>query len=549
MNRSRSLVVVSALLVAVGTARAEPATRRAPAATDTRVLDVNRLRWRVGADGSFPWSPGDWRAGLEYRSGGTHPIAFASGLWLGASLWDGWGVALAEYVSEFTPGTRFVGAATDPAAALVYKVAPWRGNPDDTAHVEREAPELDADPSLDPLAHHSWSEYMRGAVPFGAPWRVHRLPDLRTGAPGDSVDVPGPDVLGDGMLWCVYHDFDAARHTSPAGGTRPMRVEVRQTVFAFARPGPLAGTAFVRWDLRNFSGAPMTDLCVGLWSDPDIGSDLHDDLTGCDTTRALVYAYNGGAAPDPAFGAAEPALGMDFLEVPFSPFRFPPGGFAAFSEYPNGADPADSVQTQNVMYGRHPDGTPWLAPGGAPSRFPYSGDPVAGTGWLDAQPSNVKTLATASVPLVLHDDTLRVWAAVIVAQGASPLASVAILRCADDDVQAAFDAGFAEPLPAPRACATSLPDPAEPVFALTRVWPNPSAGGWRLALTLPTSGAAHVDVLDLAGRRVHARDLPWLGPGPHAVELAPGARLRPGLYFARVRFGHAERTARFVALP
>ncbi len=201
------------------------------------------------------------------------------------------------------------------------------------------------------------------------------------------------------------------------------------------------------------------------------------------------------------------------------------------------------------MYGRHPDGTPWLAPGGAESRFPYSGDPVAGTGWLDAQPSNVKTLATASVPLVLHDDTLRVWAAVIVAQGATPLASVDILRCADDDVQAAFDAGFAAPLPAPRACATSLPDAAEATLAVSAAWPNPAAAGWRVALTLPEGGVARVDVFDLAGRRVRSHELPWLGPGPHAVELAPGGALRAGLYFARVRCGGATRTVRFVALP
>src|SRR5207249_2374462 len=112
----------------------------------------------------------------------------------------------------------------------------------DTAHVERSV-----DYPEDPLVHHSWSEYIAGAKPYGAPTRFYRLPNTATPAPDDSVDVEGPDVLGDQMLWCVYNDADANAHTNPAGSTNPLGVEIQQTTFAFNRTGALGNTVFLKY--------------------------------------------------------------------------------------------------------------------------------------------------------------------------------------------------------------------------------------------------------------------------------------------------------------
>ena len=88
-------------------------------------------------------------------------------------------VTVAEYSSEYGPGPILPGGAPDDPDRpehVVYKVVRFTGNPNDTAHVDR-AP---GDPSIDPLDHHSWSEYMHGAAPYGAPWRLYRLPDTST---------------------------------------------------------------------------------------------------------------------------------------------------------------------------------------------------------------------------------------------------------------------------------------------------------------------------------------------------------------------------------
>src|SRR5262249_26457115 len=150
-----------------------------------------------------------------------------------------------EYDQEYRPG-RVVGGVADPPGdprLIVYKVLPWKGVPADTDHVEN--PYASADRGEDPLVHHSWSEYMNGAVPFGAPhktWMINGTP------------VEGPDVIGDQMLWCVYNDLDPDAHTNEAGSTAPLGIQIEQTTFAFDRKGPLGDAVFIKYKVKNVGG-------------------------------------------------------------------------------------------------------------------------------------------------------------------------------------------------------------------------------------------------------------------------------------------------------
>ena len=69
-------------------------------------------------------------------------------------------------------------------------------------------------------------------------------------------------------------------------------------------------------------------------------------------------------------------------------------------------------------------------------------------------------------------------------------------------------------------------------------------GTFRARFSLPRSGEAALELIDLQGRRVIARALGRLPAGPHAAEcLAVPARLANGLYWLRLRQGD-ETTAR-----
>src|SRR5205814_325258 len=62
----------------------------------------------------------------------------------------------------------------------------------------------------------------------------------------------------------------------------------------------------------------------------------------------------------------------------------------------------------------------------------------------------------------------------------------------------------------------------------------PTPGGFDVQLTLAGRAPAWIALVDVAGRSVLRRDLSDLGPGSHAVKLAPPAGTRPGLYWLRL---------------
>ncbi len=91
---------------------------------------------------------------------------------------------------------------------------------------------------------------------------------------------------------------------------------------------------------------------------------------------------------------------------------------------------------------------------------------------------------------------------------------------------------------------------ATPVaLALEPPHPNPAVGG-RLSVwfALPGGAPARLELLDVSGRRVAAREVGGLGAGRHAVELGAGRALAPGLYLIRLTQGPAVRVARVALL-
>lgn len=96
---------------------------------------------------------------------------------------------------------------------------------------------------------------------------------------------------------------------------------------------------------------------------------------------------------------------------------------------------------------------------------------------------------------------------------------------------------------------TDAPGPAPLVFALERPWPNPALGGrLNVRFTLPDASAARLELLDVTGRAVAARDVGALGAGEHALDLTENRRLAPGLYFVRLTQGAKRMAARVTVL-
>ncbi len=78
--------------------------------------------------------------------------------------------------------------------------------------------------------------------------------------------------------------------------------------------------------------------------------------------------------------------------------------------------------------------------------------------------------------------------------------------------------------------------------------PNPApAAKLALAFSLRTSASATLELYDVTGRRVVAREVGALGPGRHVLDLAD-QHLLGGVYLARLTQGGEQRQARIVVL-
>jgi hypothetical protein len=384
---------------------------------NTTRIDANNVDMFVTNHGSFALDLTTGGAGLFYPKGTPKTAVYAAGLWIGAKVNGETRVAIGEYDQEYVPGPTLNGMPQpDRPEFRVYKI-----NAGDTL-------------AEDYLA---WKNGLAGG----------QRPPL------DSLG--NPLILGDQTLWAVYNDADASAHQNRAGTSLPLGVEVEQTTFEFDRQGALGNAVFMKFVIRNTGSNTLEDTYVSLWSDPDLGG-AADDLVAADTSRSLGYVYN-ATNNDDLYGGEPPAVGYDFLQGPI--VNGDTLGMASFNKYINGTDPSSKDETYNYMQGLNADGTVAVDPTtGQSTRYQVPGDPVTGKGWLDTNPADRRLMLSSGPFRMLPGDTQVVVAAIICAQGTDRLSSIALMKCYDDEVQRAYDAGFnlASPPPSPRVVTQEL---------------------------------------------------------------------------------------------
>jgi hypothetical protein len=96
---------------------------------------------------------------------------------------------------------------------------------------------------------------------------------------------------------------------------------------------------------------------------------------------------------------------------------------------------------------------------------------------------------------------------------------------------------------------TGVVDEPRTDFAIQSPYPHPlRTGSMIVRFTLPKAAAAVLEMFDIAGRRVIAREVGTLGAGPHAIDLAAERRGIPGVYFLRLTQGSLTRVRRIVVV-
>jgi hypothetical protein len=380
-------------------------------------FDINRLLCFVYNDGNFAYDNANVLGktdGLYFPRGTKKTVIYAAGLWIAAQVDGDIHAAAAEYSSEYVQGPMENGTyLPDSPDFRVYKIS-------------------------------------RGDQPWSNEDYANWPSDM--GAPVD--DFGNPRLSGDQMCWSVFNDANPVKHDTDVIGTEPLGVEVQHTSFAYGRSSVAGQMIFMKWLVINKGTDTFENTYITLWCDPDLGDNV-DDLTGCDTTMALGYCYN-GADSDAIYGSAPPAVGFVFLQGPLVDGQPTDSGkfldnwyygkknlpMTAFTKSTNGNSPDNAMQIYNCMEGLWPFGNPMVDPEGDTTKFCCAGDPVADTGWLDQYPAERRFMISSGPFDMMPGDSQEVVAAIVVGQGADRLTSISLLRAAAQYAKGVYDMDY-----------------------------------------------------------------------------------------------------------
>ncbi len=261
---------------------------------NTTFINANRILMFVTNHGNFgrdlagvfgndygTYFPFTTVADIQSGANTTSPL-YAGGLWLGGvdAATNDTLVTIAEYSSEYVPGPMAGGTyQTDRPEFRVYKLY------------------------SDSLADNPNQDYQDWPVTQGAPVDGYGAPEMR----------------GDQMTWTVYNDADPAEHTSDAGSTAPMGIEVQQTVWSSKGTIiDLPPTIEVQHvgsgggSVRVFANQPSLlnghDYMVIFTADSSSGGtwDLIDRTTG--ETKLTGMSDRSGGAPSPSVDGLQVAV-------------------------------------------------------------------------------------------------------------------------------------------------------------------------------------------------------------------------------------------------
>ncbi len=461
-------------------------TTRDPALLNStlfRTFEVEHTFWDGNQISTIHGNHGDnvsyhitGNSGLEWPKGSGKAVVFQSGIWIaagkikphGESEWqsdpEDIRTAAAEYTVEFVPGP----IDTTYEDGHIYEIhrvevdAFLNNNYATFSQMKTEIPVTIGTSRQTIEVAFPTDDFINWPAHLGAPYVDANNDRLYNIADGDY-----PDILGDQFHWYVMNDADASVHI-PLWGTEPMNLEIQTSLFGFNQSGALGDTWFLRYVMINDGNDDLDSVFVSMWHDDDVGQ-ADDDLVACDTTLSLGFTYN-DADGDGQFGVEAPATGSDFFQGPvvesegdqavllkwnrlesyhldtLENYRQLP--MTSFVKYINGdpdfVDPNTAQEAYNYMNALvGPTGDPYVDPTtGLPTNFVHAGDPVSGTGWIDATPADKRFLMTSGPFHFAPGDTQEVVGCIIVAQGSNWAKSVTKLKYFDKFAQAAFDANF-----------------------------------------------------------------------------------------------------------
>jgi hypothetical protein len=466
---------------------------------DASFLDPNSIKVYLQNDGLLHRN--GFNPGFEVPKGSGKHMIYASGLWLGAKINDSIRIAHAQYGTEFRPGyfdfnTQSPHGRED-SLYRIYKVSP--DHPDGNEEFD------------------SWFDW---PIEQGAQW-------IDVNGNGQyEPPVDKPLMKGEQNIFCKFTDGYEDAHNLPPGRTKPMRAEV--LMYAYSK-NFFQGATFVEYRIVNKNISAWDSTSVAFWSDVDIGHSV-DDLVGCDTNLNLGFGYNGNNN-DPVYGLAPPAIGYLITKATGHSER--KMDFFHRIRCGHGDCPMDSLQAFHFLQGRQLNGSPIINPvNNFPTKYQVPGDPVADIGWIDFNPGERYLALGSFMGAVEPLDTIEFNLGFFVAQGASNLNSLSVLKQHINLYNAVNIQTISNELPEN--------------FHLSQNYPNPFNPTTNIRFQIPESGFVTLKIFDITGREVATLVNEQLNAGEYNYQFSTDEyRLSSGAYFYRLIANDKSRKMNF----
>lgn len=451
-------------------------------------LNINNVSTIIYNNGLTDETPGG-EPGFVYPKGSSKTLYFVSGLLWGGSTDGYWAVGGSANRQGIVPG-RILPDGTAENKNLphvrIYRVRSDYKN--FTTSEEKDllfASEiLDEAKTADEIYAQYDLDWNQWPAEYGAPY----IDKNSNGVYDPAADIPGMSEEPCQTIWYVANDLDQTL-TEYLYGSLPMKLEMQATFWAYKADKPLGNTIFKKYKIINRNSKRIDSMYFSMWSDPDVGYP-YDDYAGCDTTLNIGYCYN-STTTDSIYGITPPATGFAIIQGPIIPASssdsaryngnwkkgFKNLGMTSFFVHSCGAtinwsDPSPgnyefgALRWKNLFAGKLArDGVLYTDPEtGAKTKFPYNGDPVNQTGWLDGEGSACgdRTMGSISGPFTMNPgDTQEVVFAQIAAGGTknvSRLSAISILRHYVKSIKIISDNNFniSTPPPSPVVYASEL---------------------------------------------------------------------------------------------
>lgn len=492
-------------------------------------LDENNSAAEITDIGYLFSHLGTSTAGYEIPAGSGKNSLFSASMWFGGQDINGqYKLAAQQYfpARDFQPGVLSIGAAIPAPTAMSQTI--WTVSKDEI---------------LNHILNYQNSGYV---IPNDIlEWPAHgdvsnsQAYNLAPFVDVDNDDIYNPQngdypcIKGDKAVYTIIND----KYFPHSSQGDLIGLEIHYMLYQFSSVTELNDVTFIDAKVINRSTNTLFDYSTSFFADGDLGG-ATDDFAGCDSTRNLMFTYNGDSYDESSNGnlgydSLPPAIGVVCLSHEVNSIGYYSNGSAA--------SPNTAVDYYHLMKGKAINGSDLLDNNGQTTTFMFPGDPndlsqwseVNSLGFPSSIPGDRRMLMSIEKPQLDPFEEYVMTFAVVYGQGTDNLQSVEELYQVTDDVQEYYDNVMTTD------CFASNVGIDDLSLTSSLVYPNPSNGSFVVDFGESLEDVT-LTMIDMSGRVVLAE----ANLSGHVTAVV--TNVNPGVYLLRVTSGRGGFTQRII---